>query len=81
MTSPIDPCAAALFALTSLALASAAAAQPAEDLGSKWGTETEERKYYRVVSLPIPEELTVEAGAFTTLPDGRIAVGTRHGDI
>ena len=72
MTSPIDPRAAALLALTSFP---ALAAQPAEDLGSKWGTETEERKYYRVVSLPIPEELTVEAGAFTTLPDGRIAVG------
>ena len=78
MTSPIDPRAAALLALSSLP---ALAAQPAEDLGSKWGTETEERKYYRVVSLPIPEELTIEAGAFTTLPDGRIAVGTRHGDI
>jgi hypothetical protein len=78
MTSPIDPRAVALLALTSLP---AIAAQPAEDLGSKWGTETEERKYYRVVSLPIPAELTIEAGAFTTLPDGRIAVGTRHGDI
>lgn len=52
-----------------------------EDLGDKWGTETAEREYYRVVSLPIPEELVIEAGAFTVLPDGRVAVGTRHGDV
>lgn len=87
MTSPTDLRLAPLCALVaapalaSLALASPAATAAAEDLGSKWGTEAEERKYYRVVSLPIPEELTVEAGAFATLPDGRIAVGTRHGDI
>ncbi|MFT6108181.1 MAG: type 1 glutamine amidotransferase [Planctomycetota bacterium] len=52
-----------------------------EDLGASWGTESRERAYYRVVSLPIPEELVVEAGAFARMPDGRIAVGTRHGDI
>lgn len=52
-----------------------------EDLGSKWGTETRERAYYTVVSVPIPDGIVLEAGAFATLPDGRIAVGTRHGDI
>lgn len=52
-----------------------------EDLGARWGTESRERAYYRVVSLPIPEELVVEAGAFTQLDDGRVAIGTRHGDV
>lgn len=58
-----------------------ASAASTEDLGARWGTESRERAYYRIVSLPIPEELVVEAGAFAQMPDGRIAVGTRHGDI
>lgn len=53
----------------------------AEEVGDRWGTADREREYYRVVELPIPKDLVVEAGAFETLPDGRIAVGTRHGDI
>ncbi|QDV07208.1 Trehalose utilization [Planctomycetes bacterium Poly30] len=62
-------------------LLACAALGHAEDLGDRWGTESREREYYRIISLPIPEELVLEAGAFTQLPDGRIAVGTRHGDI
>jgi hypothetical protein len=61
-----------------LALASA---MPAQELGEKWGTEAREREYYRLVDLPTPEGEVIEAGAFCTLPDGRIAVGTRRGDI
>ena len=53
----------------------------AQDLGAKWGTETREREFYRVVDVPMPPGEVIEAGAFVTLPDGRIAVGTRHGDI
>ena len=64
--------------LTLLALAAAA---PAQELGEKWGTEAREREYYRVVDVPTPEGEVIEAGAFCTLPDGRLAVGTRRGDI
>jgi len=46
-----------------------------------WGTESREREAYRLVKLPVPEGLVLEAGAFVTLPDGRIAVGTRRGDV
>jgi hypothetical protein len=53
----------------------------AEDVGDRWGTEEREREYYPIVSLPIPKDLVVEAGAFCLLPDGRMAVGTRHGEI
>lgn len=53
----------------------------AEDVGDRWGTEEREREFYPVVSLPIPKDLVVEAGAFCLLPDGRMAVGTRHGEI
>lgn len=53
----------------------------AEDVGGRWGTEEREREYYPIVSVPIPKDLVVEAGAFCPLPDGRMAVGTRHGEI
>jgi hypothetical protein len=53
----------------------------AEEVGDRWGTADREREFYRVVNLPIPDDLVIEAGAFETLPDGRIAVATRHGDI
>ncbi|MCA9299226.1 MAG: hypothetical protein KDA28_09180, partial [Phycisphaerales bacterium] len=53
----------------------------AQDLGDMWGTATREREFYRIVDVPIPEGAVIEAGAFATLPDGRMAVGTRRGDI
>lgn len=58
----------------------------AEDLGEYWGTAEEEAKYYRIVEIPFPKEMELEAGSFEVLPDvepwhGRLAVGTRRGDI
>lgn len=53
----------------------------AEDVGGKWGTEEREREFYPIVNVPIPKNLVIEAGAFCPLPDGRVAVGTRHGEI
>ncbi len=53
----------------------------AEDVGGRWNTEEREREYYPVVNIPISKELVIEAGAFCILPDGRVAVGTRHGEI
>ncbi len=53
----------------------------AEEVGERWGTADREREFYRIVELPIPDDLVIEAGAFEQLPDGRIAVGTRHGDV
>ncbi|NNM29797.1 MAG: hypothetical protein HKO57_09750 [Akkermansiaceae bacterium] len=53
----------------------------AEEVGDRWGTADRERAYWPIVEVPIPKDLVIEAGAFATLPDGRIAVGTRHGDI
>lgn len=40
-----------------------------------------EDAYYRIMTLPTPEGILVEAGGVTTLPDGRIAVCTRRGDV
>lgn len=53
----------------------------AEEVGERWGTADREREFYRMVDVPIPKDLVIEAGAFEQLPDGRIAVGTRRGDI
>ena len=53
----------------------------AEEVGQRWGTESREREYYPIVSLPLPKDIVIEAGAFANLPDHRIAVGTRHGEI
>ena len=53
-----------------------------EPLGEYWGTGEEESKYYRMVDIPLPEELAVEAGSFEVMPDQkRLAIATRRGDI
>lgn len=69
----------AMFLL--IAIVSSVAAPGMEEVGERWGTEVREREYYPIVSLPIPPGLVIEAGAFAVLPDQRIAVGTRHGEI
>ncbi len=53
----------------------------AEDLGDTWGTADREAAFYRIVNVPMPEDVYVEAGSFVSLPDGRLAVGTRRGEI
>ncbi len=53
----------------------------AETLGGYWGTAEEESKYYRIVEIPIPDDLAIEAGSFEVLPGERLAIGTRRGDI
>ena len=53
----------------------------AEDVGKRWGTEEREREYYPIVNIPLPKDTVIEAGAIAVLPDGRVAVGTRHGEI
>jgi hypothetical protein len=53
----------------------------AEDLGELWGTAAEEAKYYPIVNIPIPPGVPMRPGGLEILPDGRLAVGTRRGDI
>ncbi len=52
-----------------------------EDLGAMWGTAKEEAKYYPIVNIPIPPTVPMRPGGLEILPDGRLAVGTRRGDI
>ena len=41
----------------------------------------EEAAYYKIITLPIPPGITLEAGALQVMPDGKLAVSTRFGDI
>jgi cytochrome c551/c552 len=40
-----------------------------------------EDDYYRIATLPVPEDILLEVGGVATLPDGRIALSTRRGDV
>jgi hypothetical protein len=53
----------------------------AEDLGEMWGTAAAEAKYYPITNIPIPATVPMRPGGLEFLPDGRLAVGTRRGDI
>ncbi len=67
--------------ITALVAFSIARQLHAEELGEMWGTAKEEAKYYPIVNIPIPPEVPMRPGSFEILPDGRLAVGTRRGDI
>lgn len=40
-----------------------------------------EDDYYNIYTVPVPEGILLEIGGVATLPDGRIAVATRRGDV
>jgi glucose/arabinose dehydrogenase len=40
-----------------------------------------EDEYYRLTRFPMTEQVVLEAGALEMLPDGKLAVATRRGDI
>ncbi len=40
-----------------------------------------EEDFYRIVTLPIPEGIKLEVGGMAVLPDGRLGVSTRRGDV
>lgn len=62
-------CTASLFALVCLT-ASISVAQ-----------EKEQDKYYKITPLPVPDGVVLEAGALEMMPDGKLAVSTRRGEI
>jgi len=41
----------------------------------------QEDDYYKIITLPTPEGMLLEVGGVATMPDGRIAVCTRRGDV
>ncbi len=59
----------------------AALCSPVQELANSWGTGRAEANYYRIVDLPLPSDLPLETGSLCLLPDDRLAVGTRRGEI
>jgi len=43
--------------------------------------ESPEDEYYKLIRFPMSEQIVLEAGALEWLPDGKLAVATRRGDI
>ena len=43
--------------------------------------ESEQEKYYKITPLPIPDGVVLEVGAMEMMPDGKLAVATRRGEI
>ncbi|GAB3176033.1 plastocyanin/azurin family copper-binding protein [Telluribacter humicola] len=40
-----------------------------------------EDDYYRIITMPIPENIELEIGGMSVLPDGRLATSTRRGEV
>ena len=51
----------------------------ADDFVSKLVAAEEE--YYHIIDIPVPENILLEIGGVATLPDGRVAISTRRGQI
>lgn len=67
--------------IPALLLAAATPAFSEQDLGAMWGTAAAEATYYPITNIPIPAGVPLRVGSLEILPDGRLAVGTRRGDI
>ncbi len=66
--------------LLSLVVCFASAAWPASAQTAATTPPVEE-DYYRIVRIPIPEGIVLEAGGLEQLPNGMLAVSTRRGEI
>jgi glucose/arabinose dehydrogenase len=40
-----------------------------------------EEDYYQMVTLPVPEGILLEVGGLAVMPNGKLAVSTRRGDV
>src|SRR6476659_4994176 len=67
---------ALLATLLCLPLAGGAAAQ-----GKKPTPAEQEQAYYKLLRFEPPPGEVLEAGAIESLPDGKVAVGTRRGEV
>jgi glucose/arabinose dehydrogenase len=63
---------------------SSSSKQPAPAPKGLENVEAEPEKeddFYRLISLPVPENVILEVGGLTSLPDGSLAVCTRRGEV
>jgi len=52
-----------------------------ESVAQTTGRTPQEDDYYKIITIPTPENILLEVGGVATLPDGRLAVSTRRGDV
>ncbi len=71
----------ALLAVSSLWLASADVASAQKKKAVIQKAAEDENDYYKLHSFPLPEGEVLEGGALETLPGGKIAFGTRRGEV
>jgi azurin/glucose/arabinose dehydrogenase len=43
--------------------------------------QNKEDDFYRIITIPIPEDIKMEVGGLQALPDGRLAASTRRGEV
>ena len=80
MTSMMRRGSVVLLGATSL-LAAAAWTAVAQQPAATAARGPVENDYYRMSTVPIPENVVLEVGGLETLPDGRLAVATRRGEV
>jgi azurin len=44
-------------------------------------TNPQEDEFYKIITLPIPTDISLEVGGLATLPNGTVAASTRHGEV
>ncbi|HEX6925217.1 MAG TPA: plastocyanin/azurin family copper-binding protein [Longimicrobiaceae bacterium] len=72
-------CVALLCALLgAVAAVAPAAAQQRSATSSQAAAED---RYYRLITIPIPEGVVLEVGGMTNLPGGQLGIATRRGDV
>ncbi|MBS0209359.1 MAG: hypothetical protein JSS27_10420 [Planctomycetes bacterium] len=64
----------AIVALTALVLSHVTTSTRAADAAA-------ENEYYRLITLPIPDDIVLEAGAIELMPGRKLAVSTRRGEV
>src|SRR5947199_7684174 len=63
-----------LVGMNALSTQAAPSRRPAADTSP-------EAPYYKIIQIPIPDDVVLECGGLEPLPDKKVAVGTRRGDI
>ncbi|HEU4723148.1 MAG TPA: plastocyanin/azurin family copper-binding protein [Gemmatimonadaceae bacterium] len=66
---------------TTLLHATAAAAVAQGQRPQESAVAAKEAEYYRISTVAVPEGVVLEVGGLETMPDGRLAVATRRGDV
>src|SRR5579864_764272 len=62
-------------------VASASCLLMASAMASAQQSKPVESDYYQIIKIPVPSDIVLECGGMEWMPDGKLAVSTRRGDI